>query len=177
MALALTASVVPTPAHAKWQDMSGSLPGFASTGAVVGGGVAAAALVGVVIYYKMHHTDHTRVKIDPPRVMLDGIATGQAIEKTVPVTNKMSVSITVKDLGLEDPSNAITLAGGRQVPFTIAPNETVEIPVKVNAANREGNARLRVVASAPTLKKDATEYVKISYGHEPSKLGKMLHRQ
>jgi hypothetical protein len=178
LVLALVAVTSPSPARAAWQDKSGSLPGTVPTGAVIGAGVGAAAIVGLLIYYKMHNKGKTRVKLDAPPVKFDGAPSpGQSTERLVPLTNMMSEPVTVKSLVVEGSSNAFAVSDARQVPFTMAPQEKVEIPLKLSASNASGKARLRIVASAPNLKKDSTKFVSISYGSQTSKLGKLLHKQ
>jgi hypothetical protein len=176
LVLALIATSSPSPARAAWHSQADNLPGFASKGAIIGVGVAAGATIGLLIYYKVHHKGATRVKLDAPPVRFDGATPGQPTERAVPVVNMMNDSITVKSLAVEDPSNAFTVSDARQVPFTIAPGEKVEIPVMLSATNAGGKARLRIVASAPGLKQDTTQFVSISYGRQTSKLRKLTHR-
>jgi hypothetical protein len=172
--LALIAASLPSPAAAKYQQQQ--LPGTVPTGAVIGVAAAGAAVIWILVYLKTRHKGSTHVKLDAPSVRFDGVAPGQPVERGVAVTNLMNEAITVKSLAVEDPSHAFAVSDARRVPFTIAPGEKVEIPVRLSATNGGGKARLRIVATAPGLEKDDTKLVAISYG-ETSKLGKLIHRQ
>jgi hypothetical protein len=88
----------------------------------------------------------------------------------------MSEPITVKSLAIQGSSNAFSVSDPRPVPFTMAPGEKVEIPVTLSAGNSSGKAKLRLIASAPSLKKDAVAFVSLSYDvADVSRLKKMLH--
>jgi len=174
--LALIVTSLPSLAAARWQDQSGSLPGTVSTGEVVGVAAAGAAVIGLLVYLKLRHKGSTHVKLDAPSVKFDGATPGRPAARSVPVINLMNDPVTVKSLAVEDPSHAIRVSGARRVPFTIRPGERIEIPLMLSATNSGGKARLRIVASAPGLEKDATKFVSISYGRT-SKLGRLIHRQ
>jgi hypothetical protein len=172
--LALIVASLPSPAAAKYQQQQ--LPGTVPTGAVIGAAAAGVAVIGILVYLKTRHKGSTHVKLDAPPVRFDGVAPGQPAERGVVVTNMMNEAITVKSLAVEDPSHALTVSDTRRVPFTIAPGEKVEIPVRLSATNGGAKAHLRIIASAPGVQKDDTKLVSISYG-ETSKLGKLIHRQ
>ncbi len=171
--LALLVTLLPSRAEAKWQQQS--LPGTVPTAAVVGAVAAGAAVIGLLIYLKLRHKGAAHVKLDAPPARFDDAPPGQPVEKSVPVVNLMNDPITVKSLAVEDPTHAFTLSDARKVPFTIAPGERVAIPLVLSASNGSGKARLRIVASAPGLEKDATKFVSISYGRQASRLAKLVH--
>jgi hypothetical protein len=174
LVLALLLTALPPPASAKWQDLSGTLPGGVSKGVVIGVGAAAAGLVGLLIYYKVHHKGITKVKLDAPAVRFDGAVSGQPTKQSVPVTNLMSEPVTVKAVSVEDTSGALAIDAARQVPFTLAPGEKFEIPVTLTANNAGGKAHLRIVATTEKLNKDGVKVIEVSYGHHKSKLKKLI---
>jgi hypothetical protein len=167
---------MPSHARATWQQKS--LPGFVSPGAITGMSIAAGAIVALVVYYKIHHKEKIHLRLDAQPVRFDAIESGQATRGSLPIINKMGEPVTVKSLEMLDSSNAFTVSESRHVPFTIAPGEIVEIPVELSANHNSGRARLRLVASAPSLRKDGVEFVRLSYGGESaSRLAKLVHKQ
>lgn len=174
LVLALLLTALPPPASAKYQDLSGTLPGGVSTGAIVGVSAAAAGLVALLIYYKFHHKGVTNVKLDAPAVRFDGAVPGQPAKQSVPVTNLTSEPVTVKAVTVEDKAGALAIDGAKQVPFTLAPGEKFEIPVTLTANNPGGKARLRIVATTEKLNKDAVKVIEVSYGHHKSKFAKII---
>ena len=173
LVVALIAAALPTPAHATWTDKSGSLPGTVSKGAVIGVGVGAAVLVGVFIYYKIHHKGATQVKLDAPPVKFDGTP-GQPAKQNVAVTNLMSEPVTVKAVTVDGNSGAFTIGDAKQVPFTLAPGEKFEIPLTLAATNDGGKGRVRIVATTDRLQKDGIKFINVSYGHQKSLLRKVI---
>jgi hypothetical protein len=161
-----------SPAKAKWVDESGNLPGTVPTGAVIGAGVAAAAVIGLLLYYKFGRKGTTTLKLNAASTRFADVPAGQPTKETVPVTNNMNEPVTVKAITVDDKSGAIEVSG-RQVPFTIAPQEKFDVQLTISGAKDSGKTHLRIVASAPNFKKDAVKVVKVSYGHQKSKLGKL----
>ena len=168
---ALIVTSLPSSAEAKFRDKSCDLPGAGCglTVPLITLLVAAGAGAAFVIYYKTHKGGPT-IKLDAPPVRFDGAVRGQPTEKPVHLVNKMNDAITVKSVVVEDPSGAFTISDARRGPFTMASQEPLDIPVKLTANNPGGKARLRLVVSAPRLKKDSTKFVIVSYGEQASKL-------
>ena len=174
LVLALLLTALPPPASAKYQDLSGTLPGSGNKGLIIGAGAAVGVTLVVLIYYKFHHKGLTKMNLDAPAVRFDGAVPGQATKQSVPVTNLMSEPVTVKAVTVEDASGALAIDAARQVPFTLAPGEKFEIPVTVTAKNAGGKAQLKIVATTEKLNKDGVKVIEVSYGHHKSKLKKLI---
>jgi hypothetical protein len=172
LVLILMVTSLSSPAKATWTDRSGSLPGIVPTGVVVAVAVAGAAVVGVVLWYELAHKGKTVLKLNVGSTKFADVPGGQPTKETVPVTNTLNEPLTVKEISIDDASGAVAVSG-RQVPFTIAPNEKFDVQLTISGAKDSGKARLRIVGSAPHFKKDAVKVVNISYGHQKSKLGKL----
>ena len=85
-ALVLSVLTMSMPSHARatWQQKQ--LPGFASPGAITGMGIAGGAIVALVVYYKIHHKERMRIRLDAQPVRFDTIESGQATHGSVPIT-------------------------------------------------------------------------------------------
>jgi hypothetical protein len=164
--LALVIAALPAVSEAKYRDQSGELPGFASGKVIALLVVAAGAVFGWVIYAKIKSKDKPKLRVEAESAKFKNVTPGQATKKTIPVTNIMNDSLTVKVLAIEDKSGAFTIGEARQVPFTLAPGETFEIPVMLSPSKKSGKAQLRIVASTPKYQKDAEKTIDISYSSD-----------
>lgn len=172
LVLVLMITLLSSPAKATYQDLSGTLPGTVSTGVVVAVAAAGAAVIGVLLWYELAHKGKTVLKLNVASTKFVDVPAGQRTKETVPVTNTLNEPLTVKEITIDDPSGAVVVTG-RQVPFTIAPNEKFDVQLTISGTKDSGKARLRIVGSAAHFKKDAVKVVNISYGHQKSKLGKL----
>jgi hypothetical protein len=174
LVLALFISLLPAPAHAAWQNLSGDLPNgmTGTTKALLGVSGALIATTLILLIVKKHH--QTALKLDAPPVKIDDAAPGQAAKQSVPVTNLMNGPVTVKAVTVDDKSGALTIGDVRQTPFTLAPGEKFEIPVTLAVSHSGGKARIRIVATAERLKKEGVKFVEVSFGHHKSKLAKLI---
>jgi hypothetical protein len=161
--LAVVISAAPTVGKAAWRDQSSSLPGLTSGKVVALALVGLGAVVGLVVYIKVRGKGDVKLKVDAPSAKFKDVVKGQSTKKTVPVTNLMNESLTVKSLNIKDNSGAFTMENARQVPFTLAPGETFEIPVMLSPKKNSGKAQLQIVASAPKFKKDRMKTIDLSY--------------
>jgi len=175
LVLALLVAMLPAPARATWTDKSGSLPGIISPGeaaAIIAGG---AVVIGLAVYLIIkHRRGQNMVKLYAPPVRFDNAVPGQPSKQSVPVTNQMGDLVTVKAVSVEDQSSPVAIGDAKQVPFTLAPGEKFEIPVTLSANNGAGKTRLKIVATTEKLKKDEIKFVNIYYGHQKSKLSKLV---
>jgi hypothetical protein len=161
--VALIIAVLPNVGEAAWRDQSDDLPGFASGKVIVLLAVAAGALVGLVIYAKIKGKGEPKLQVEADSAKFKNIPRGQSTKKMVPVTNIMGDSVTVKRLSIDDNSGSFTIGEARQVPFTIAPGETFEIPITLSPNKKSGKAQLVIVASTPKFQKDAKKKIEMSY--------------
>ena len=173
--LALFVSLLPVPAHAAFQDKSGSLPGTVSGTTVAVVVILAGAGIGFAIYAMKKRKGV--VKLDTPHASFTDIAPGQPAKRSVAVTNIMNDPVTVKALTVEDKSGALAIGDARQVPFTLAPGEKFEIPVTLAPKTDSGKARLRMVVTSDKTKKEEVRFVEVSYGHKSSMLGKIIPKK
>jgi hypothetical protein len=153
-------SWIPAPAAAAWRT-TGELPGTVSNTTVITiAVVGAAAVVAVIILAKKKGGKEVVFEVEPPKFVKggSGAVTGKAI-----ITNLMGDPITIKQLAIEGEESSFSLPDGRQVPFTVAPGEQVDVTVNYSqAAGRSNKGHLRVVASAPKVKKDTVKVVSFS---------------
>ncbi len=174
LVVAMLAAALPSPASAAFQDKSGSLPGFASKGALIGAGIGAGVLVGLLIYYKLHHKQVVKLTVDHAATKFDDVQQGQPVNKTVSITNSMSTRVDIKSITVEDPSGDFALTNAPSFPYPLAPGTSFAIPLTVSAKRSGGSAHIRVIASNPDLGKDGVENFQVSYGHQKSKLKKLI---
>ena len=157
---------MPPRASAKYQQQS--LPGTVPTGAVIAAGATAAALIGLLIYYKIHHKQTVKLHVDHDAATFVDLPTGQPANKTVPIRNSMSEPVNIVAVSIEDTSRAFTLGSLPSFPHALAPGESLDVPLTVSPINGGGSARIRVVASS-ARSKNQTETFKVSYGHPKTK--------
>jgi hypothetical protein len=142
----LLATGSPRRASAKYTDMSGNLPGIVSTGTVVGAGAGAAAAIGLLIYYEVHHKGI--VKLDPAAgsTRFTGLAPATPVSETVVITNPTGKNVSIESITL-DASPAFSLGPLPSFPVRLAPGDTpLHIPVTVTANGPSGSTHIRVTA-------------------------------
>jgi hypothetical protein len=169
LVVALLAAAAPTPAKAAFKDMSGSLPGFASKGALIGAGVGAGVLVGLLVYYKLHHKDSLKLVLRHDAGRFADLPSGQAAERTVPISNEMSVPVTITSIAVDDTAGCFKFPTPPAFPLPLAAGEPLNLPVTISTGGRSCSARIRIVATSPKFKKDGVAILKLSYG--PHKTG------
>jgi hypothetical protein len=157
---------MPPRASAKYQQQS--LPGTVPTAAVVGAGAAAAALIGLLIYYKLHHRQTVKLHVDHDAASFADLPPGQPANKTIPIRNSMSEKISIDSVSLDDTSRAFALGNLPSFPHALAPGESLDVPLTISPIDGSGSTRLRVVASSARAK-NHTETFKVSYGHPKAK--------
>jgi hypothetical protein len=174
LVLALLVAALPKPASAAFQDKSGSLPGFASTGAIIGAGVAAAVVIGLVIYFKIHHKEVLKLQVDHVAAKFDDLPAGQSADRTIPIINRMSEPIKITSVTVDYSSGSFQLAKSASFPRDLAAMEGFAIPVTVSANHSGGTAHIRIVATSDSFKKEGVENLKVAYGHKKSKFAKLI---
>jgi hypothetical protein len=169
--VAILVTALPKRASAKYQDLSGSLPGIVPTGAVVGAAVGAAALIGLLLYYKLHHKSDVKLQVDPDLTKFADVMPGQSAEKVVPVRNNSSHDVKIDSVSIDDTTGVFRLSNLPSLPKTLAPQDSLNIPLTVSANNGGGSAQIRIVASNPSAKspKDEIRTFKVSYGQAKKK--------
>jgi hypothetical protein len=158
---ALLLSGLPASALAAWRDRSSELPGTVSNTTVITiAAVGAAAVVATIILVKKKGGKEVVFEVESPTFAKPngGPVTGKA-----KITNMMGDPITIKQLVLEGEATCFSLPEGRQVPFTVAPGEQVDVTVNYDpASGRSTKGHLRIVASAPNVKKDTSKVISFS---------------
>jgi hypothetical protein len=162
----LLATAMPPRASAKWQQQS--LPGTVSTGEVVGALAGLGVVIGVLVYYKIHHKQTVKLHVDHDAAAFADLPPGQPANKTVPIRNSMSEPVNIVSVSIEDTSRAFALGSLPSFPHALAPGESLDVPLTVSPIDGSGSARLRVVASSARAKSQ-TEIFKVSYGHPKTK--------
>lgn len=156
---ALLSGGLPASALARWRTQE--LPGTVSNTTVITiAAVGAAAVVATIILVKKKGGKEVVFEVESPKFAKPngGPVTGKA-----KITNMMGDPITIKQLMLEGEATCFSLPEGRQVPFTVAPGEQVDVTVGYDpASGRSTKGHLRIVASAPNVKKDTSKVVSFS---------------
>ena len=158
---ALLVSGLPRNAFAKWRDKSGELPGTVSSSTIaiiaIAGG---AAVVTLLILAKKKGKKEVVLDVRAPQFKDVG---GEPVARSASITNLMGDPITIKQLTLEGEDSCFSLSDARQVPFTVAPGEQVDLTVNyAPAAAGSLKGHLRIVASSPKVKKDTVKVVSFS---------------
>jgi hypothetical protein len=174
LVVALLVAALPSPALATWQDLSGTLPGTMSKGELIGVCVGGGAVIGLAIYFLVHHKRHVHPHVDAVVTAFNDLAPGQASARTVPVINNMKEKVSVVSIDMEDSSGPFKLSAPPSLPRPLAPGETLDIPVTITPNGSGGSTKLRiVVASTANPSKDEVEIIRLSYGHRRSLLPKL----
>ena len=162
MIAALIVTLMPKEASARWHDMSGSLPGLVSGKSILLLAIAGgAAVAGMIVWSKRKGRTSVQLQIQPPR--FNQVAVGESDRQSVGITNLMGDPITIKEVALEGKATSFSLTEARQVPFTVAPGERVEIPIHyAPRANGGSNGRVRIVATSPRVQKATVKVVGFS---------------
>ena len=156
---ALLLGGLPASAMAAWRTQE--LPGTVSNTTVITIAViGAAAVVAVIILAKKKGGKEVVFEVEAPTFARPN---GGPVAGKAKITNMMGDPITIKQLMLEGEDSCFSLPEGRQVPFTVAPGEQVDVTVNYNpTTGRSTKAHLRVVASAPQVKKDTSKVISFS---------------
>lgn len=162
VAAALLIGVMPSPVAARWNDQSGSLPGIVSGKSIVLTAViAGGAALAMVIYMKRRGVKGVQLQVERPRFAKATV--GDTTQQPVGITNLMGDPITIKEISLEGNRTSFTLTEARQVPFTVAPGERVDIPIHyAPSASGGSSGRLRIIAASSRLKNDTVKIVRFS---------------
>jgi hypothetical protein len=150
------------------------LPGFASKGAVIGAGVGAGVLIGLLIYYKVHHKSDLKLEIAHGAGNFTDPAPGQAANRTVPISNKMSVPVTITSIAVDDTAGCFKFPTPPAVPLPLAAGEPLNLPVTISSDGHSCSARIRIVATSPKFKKDGVAILKLSYGRQKTGIKRII---
>jgi hypothetical protein len=171
--VAVAATGLAPRASAKWQDLSGTLPGTVSKGAVIGAGVAVGAAVGFLIYWKLHHKGQVKLAIDHSASRFTDLLPGQPTNKTIAIRNDTSVPVQINSITIEDHSGgAFALSSLPKFSLPLAAKESFNLPLTISPREAGGSAFLHVSASNAKSKKEET--FKVSYGAPKAEKGKLL---
>lgn len=105
----------------------------------------------------------SHVLFDVPPVRFNGVMPGHPTEKSISVTNIMNDPVTIKAISIDWAPEILVISGNCSVPLTLAPAEQLDVPVTLSGKRGRGQARLRIVASAPRFKQDIVAFIKFHY--------------
>lgn len=112
LVMALLVTAMPPRASAKYNPQP--LPGLASKGEVIGALAGLGVVIGVLVYYKLHHRQTVKLHVDHDAATFVDLPAGQPANKTVPIRNSMSKPVNIVSVGIEDSSRAFALGGCRR---------------------------------------------------------------
>src|ERR1700691_5508268 len=107
LVIALLAIAMPQRASADYQQKQ--LPGFASKGEVIGALAGLGVVIGVLVYYKIHHKHPVKLHVDHDAATSVDLPPGQPANKTDPIRNSMSEPVNIVSVSIEDTSRAFAL--------------------------------------------------------------------